>query len=109
MKETETIICSAVHFDDKKTYVHQPKNITSGFVVAGRRHGNCYTTAAILTAFQTMSTENKAKMEKLPEVQGFLTNKDRFVDRKEAWKIAKISKQINNSSKDGELHSEDLW
>lgn len=39
---SEYIICSAIHFDDGKEYVHQPKNIKSGFVVTGRRHHNCY-------------------------------------------------------------------
>jgi hypothetical protein len=68
----EYIICSAIHFDDGEIYVHQPKNIERGIVVAGRRHHNCY-----LTAF---SLSDK-KWNSVAHVQGFLTSLDRFVDR----------------------------
>jgi len=32
------IICAAIWFNDGKTYQHQPKNITEGIIVCGRRH-----------------------------------------------------------------------
>lgn len=41
---------------------------------------------------------------------GFLTSQGRFVDRCEAWKIAKRTGQISRSfSADGKLRTEDLW
>ena len=48
------------------------------------------------------------------EVQGFLTNTDRFVDRKEAYKIAFEADQINGPNKGRSensigLTSEDLY
>ena len=78
----EYIICAAIWFDDGiDTYVHQPKNIKTGFVVSGRRHHNCFTTIAMLTG-------PRKDRKYLKEEQGFLTSKDRFVDRKEAGEIA---------------------
>ena len=42
--------------------------------------------------------------------QGFLTSKDRFVDRVEALEIAKRNKQINRKhGLDSELYSEDIF
>ena len=42
--------------------------------------------------------------------QGFITSECKFVDRKEALKIAKEYKQINNKIVDNnELYSEDLF
>lgn len=48
------------------------------------------------------------------EVQGFVTNRHRFVDRQEAWKIALSQRQIirmvgGDSSKGGTLYSENLY
>lgn len=44
----ERILCAAVHYDDGKEYVHQPINITSGYVVCGHRHHNCKPNPSIL-------------------------------------------------------------
>lgn len=52
---------------------------------------------------------------KLPEAchgdQGFITSKGRFVDRAEAYKIAKGANQMLRRTSNGadELYSEDLW
>jgi hypothetical protein len=81
----EFIICAAVHFKDGKKREHQPKNIESGIVVAGRRHHNCF-----LTAFD-LSDETIGRQD---HVQGFITSRDRFVDRKEGYEIAKREKQL---------------
>ena len=48
------------------------------------------------------------------EVQGFVTNRHRFVDRQEAWKIALSQRQIirrvgGDTSKGGTLYSENLY
>jgi hypothetical protein len=46
------------------------------------------------------------------DIQGFITSKDRFVDRKEAYKIAVQSGQVHSNSLQPELkelYSEDLY
>lgn len=101
MENKEYILCAAIHYDDGNVYVHQPKNIKTGFVVAGRRHHNCFTTVAILRDGKPYSGVNK--------IQGFLTNTDRFVDRIEAYEIAKEAKQLLNESSKPPLMSEDLY
>jgi hypothetical protein len=103
----EYIICAGVHYDDGKVYDHQPKNISTGFVVAGRRHHNCIITLAILSK---KDWRKEAIAEGLKTTQGFLTSKDRFLDRKEAWNLALESNQIEtDEGKDKPLFSEDLY
>jgi hypothetical protein len=92
------ILCAASHYDDGKVYVHQPKNIKSGFVVAGRRHHNCIATA-------TQLCENS---KNLSSIQGFLTDDDYFVNRQEAFKIAVEASQCEDA-KEKTLLSEDLY
>jgi hypothetical protein len=101
----EYIICAAIHFNDGKTYPHQPDNIKSGIVICGRRHHNCFTTAFVLN-------EGKKIIEQCTDVngrsvQGFLTSKNRFVDRKEAAQIAIERGQITRKAEI--LFSEDLY
>lgn len=98
----EYILCSAIHYDDGKEYIHQPRNIATGFVICGRRHHNIINTLA-----QVFGRETKDRTG-----QGFLTNTDRFVDRKEAYIIAKNANQLNNKLHDQsnpQLISEDLY
>ena len=92
----EQILCAAVHLQTGKEIEHQPKNISSGIVVCGLRHCNC-----LLIAWQ-LDPEKKAK-----RVQGFLTNKNRFVERVEGAEIAFKAKQISEIKK--RLFSEDLY
>ena len=100
----EYIICAAIHYDDGKVYDHQPCNIKTGLVVAGRRHHNCIMTVAILTA------KNWRKYAAgMTETQGFLTSRDKFLNRQEAWKLAVDSKQIKTYEKENVLFSEDLY
>jgi len=99
----EYILCSAIHFDDGLKHTAQPKNITSGFVVAGRRHDNCYLTAAIL-----IGKEEPLGLPNFPVINGFITNTDRFVDRYEGFKVAVLSGQVKDDG-DKVLISEDLW
>lgn len=94
----EYIICAAIHFDDKLKHEHQPKNISSGYVVCGRRHHNVFVTANII-CFGNVKAN--------PDKQGFLTSKDRFVNRKEAGEIAYAAKQITEPTTC--LFSEDLY
>ena len=96
----EKIVCSAIHFDDgKDSYVHQPKNISSGFVISGLRHCNCFGTMQALS--------NYDDFKKAKNTQGFITSRHRFVDRKEGAVIAKKSRQIKG--KVSVLFSEDLY
>lgn len=93
----EYIICAANWIHDGKTHQHQPRNVNKGFVICGRRHHNCFTTAAIL----------KPKKRLLNVEQGFLTSKDKWVDRVEAAKIAFSAGQIKRETK--QLFSEDIF
>jgi len=94
----EYILCAAIWFSDGKTHEHQPKNVKHGFIICGRRHHNCYATKWI---FDKTS---------YPNTQGFITNRDRFVDRTEAYMIACLSGQINEDPEiEGTLISEDLY
>lgn len=93
----EFILCAAIWFDNDKEYNHQPKNIKSGFVVSGRRHHNCYSSlqsiGKALGYNKTPIIKKGISLEKR-ETQGFITSKDRFVDRMEAAQITYRAKQI---------------
>ncbi len=122
MNQLEYILCSANFYDDGVNHVHAPKNIQQGFVVCGRRHHNCIETFAMIVGFP-YTDEGHAIYR--TEIQGFLTNTNRFVDRKEAYKIAFAADQIKGPNKgysensigltsedlyiDVELFSEDLY
>jgi hypothetical protein len=107
----EYIICAANHYDDYNIHDHQPVNIDSGFVICGRRHHNCIKTFTMIQCFPYNVLGHTIKTT---EVQGFLTNTNRFVDRKEAYKIAFEANQIIGPNKGREhneigLTSEDLY
>ena len=95
----EYIICSAIHFQLEDRFVHQPRNIKSGIVVCGRRHHNCFLTAK----YMDIITKD------YPSTQGFMTNTDRFVDRKEGMKIAIEADQIIADHIGTSLYSEDIY
>lgn len=83
----EYILCAAVKYNDD--------------IIAGYRHGDCY---KILRMFVPDNM--------LPgrEYQGFLTSKNRFVDRGEALRIARDNEQIWHNNKIHDiLTSEDLY
>ena len=91
VKASTYIICSAIWFNDSKEHNHQPKNIKSGFVISGRRHHNCYASfqsiGKSLGYDKTLIVKKGVSLEER-ETQGFLTNTDLFVDRKEGGEIA---------------------
>lgn len=100
----ERIICSAIHFKDGNKYGNQPKNIDNGFVVAGRRHHNCYMTLTALGKALGLETRVREIINVIGrDCQGFLTNTNRFVDRKEGLKIATEANQLLNPN----LHDTD--
>lgn len=102
----EKIVCSAVYYPKfDKELEHKPKNIKNWLIVYGPRHSHCFDTLAQILNLETL------EHEKL--VQGFVTDKQRFVDRYEAWKIAQSSNQLickrDKTEKDWILFSEDLY
>jgi hypothetical protein len=98
MDKRETILCAAIYYNDGKARVHQPVNARTGIVVTGLRHCNCYAVLAELFP----NREYKGN-----QVEGFLTNSNRFVKRNMAAQIAFHAGQT--SEKKGELCSEDLY
>jgi hypothetical protein len=110
-KMKERIICAANYYIDNSTHVHNPKNIKVGFITCGRRHCNCIQTFAQIVGFPYSETSLEIMKT---EIQGFLTTKNRFVDRKEAYKIAFEADQIIGPNKGYSensigLTSEDLY
>lgn len=105
----ERILCAAIHYDDDgKIYFEQPVNIKIGFVICGYRHKNCEW------------VDNRKITQDFYHIQGFLTSFNRFVDRKEAFKIAldtgllqvetwNGARTIKSHRMNGELSSEDLY
>lgn len=92
--QPEKILCAAIMFN--------------GSIITGYRHLDCYKTLKnLLGKFVTPEDFNVGR-----EDQGFLTSYDRYVDRREAWKIAKANNQIVLGPSEGddcELISENLY
>ena len=113
----EFIICAANHYDDGKVHPDTPNNIYVGFVVCGRRHFICSTIFDQITGLdKDMEILSRKKAEKIKNTvfQGFLTNTNRLVGRKEAYKIAFEADQIIGPNKgcptnEVGLTSEDLY
>lgn len=105
--EREYILCAAIWYKDlplKRPDVLEPRgfspyNIDRGIVFCGWRHPNCL--------YQMVAITGLMQHEAGEEIQGFLTNTNRFVDRKEAGEIAFKAGQIDKESNC--LYSEDLY
>lgn len=98
----ERILCSAIWLTEVERAHHRPINTPDGVVYCGYRHNHCIATIVASTGKRLHEHGN--------HVQGFLTNKNRFVDRVEGGRIAVACGQIEKLrfSKD-ELYSEDLY
>jgi hypothetical protein len=96
----EYILCAAIWFDDGKEYRSQPNNITTGLVLCGWRHGCIFPQIGGLVA-------ERQKLGIFEKEQGFLTNLNRFVGRKEAGEIAFAAGQTEELMLT--LYSEDLY
>jgi hypothetical protein len=97
--KTEHILCAAIHVDDGREYPHQPTK--TGLVFGGHRHHNCI---AVIASVMPGHMRNWH--------QGFLTSLGRFVNRREAKKMATTAGQIvriSGSAADPDLYSEDLY
>jgi hypothetical protein len=85
--------------------LHKPRNVsTNDLVLCGFNH------PAIITQYTATTGSVIAKDFKIGvgRIDGFLTNKNRFLNRKDSVAIAKESGQLNEII-GGELTSEDLW
>lgn len=104
-RSKEYILCAAIWYRQiplkKKEIIENPINVDYGAVFCGYRHDHCKGTMVAVTGIRSV----------LPEVgeyvQGFLTNKNRFVDRAEAAEIARSAEQV--ASDVTYLYSEDLY
>jgi hypothetical protein len=101
----EYILCAAIWYKDFPSTVYGPGNISKGVVLCGHRH------ADIIHQHVSMLSRRQAEMGKY--TQGFLTNTNRFVDRKEGMFIARNAGQLVEASQfkttDHDLFSEDLY
>jgi hypothetical protein len=90
--QAETIICSAIKTDD-------------GEIVRGHRHCHCFATANDIPRLQ-----GRKDWE-----QGFMTSKNRFVGRKEAYDLfvrsgaVSVDEAVHPMQDRNELYSEDLY
>jgi hypothetical protein len=100
MSKPEYILCAAIWFDDGKSYLNQPNNITTGLVLCGWRHGCIFPQIGGLV-------KERQQLGIFEKEQGFLTSKNRFVNRKEAGKIAFERGQTEELKET--LFSEDLY
>lgn len=117
--EKEFILCAAIWINDQQKHDQQPQNIEIGFIICGRRHSDCYQTIKDLKGNLKSSVSNYLKSLNIShdnrESQGFITSLDRYVNRKEAYKIAKANNQIQygaeatENGEDSMLISENLY
>ena len=75
----EKILCAAIWYKDFDKPVHSPINTECGVVMCGFRHSHIIG--------QCLELLNKKPIEIGEYVQGFLTSKNRFVDRIEGAEI----------------------
>lgn len=131
-KQKEYILCAAVHYDNGLEYNFQKiYGIKTGFVICGYRHPLICDILPFnpfyLKRIFADSEPDKIAVQKYEElkykygwqedsltrcetIQGFLTSKGRFVNRREAFQIALAAGQIDESAGvDRELFSEDLY
>ena len=107
----EKIICAAIWFkelplvrpDVLEPRGFAPYNVDKGIVFCGWRHPNCL--------YQMVAMTGKSSFEAGENIQGFLTNKNRFVDREEAMIIAKRENQlvVDPTHVSDSLFSEDIY
>lgn len=94
-KPVEFILCAAIWINDGLKHEQQPENIEIGFVICGRRHNNCYQTITDLKChYKTYLKSLNLTEDDYKKQHGFITSLDRYVTRREAWKIAKDNNQF---------------
>ena len=98
--KVEYVMCAANWVDDGKEYNLQPYNVATGIVFCGWRH-SCI--------FAQYAREYPYKDYCRQTTQGFLTTKNRFLNRDEALKLVIENGQLPGKIIGGVLTSEDLW
>lgn len=99
----EYIVCSAVWIKEIQG-THRPKNIDSGYVVAGLRHHNCIETISMMKG----SRDHNGKPVDCSN-QWFLTSHNRYISRKEALIMAKENWQFIGPQHGNILYSENIY
>jgi len=91
----EFIICAAIRLDDTNKIYY------------GHRHNHCIEALNGELSW----TLNRQEIGKIKKTQGFITSKNRFVDRKEGLTIALENDQVINKDNihGNQLFSEDLY
>lgn len=100
----ETILCAAIWYKNFDKPVHSPININEGVVLCGYRHGHIIGQMKSITGLRTTLKGENSVGE---TVQGFLTSKNRFIDRKEAHSLFKENGGVPEFN--DLLYSEDLY
>ena len=107
----EKILCAAVWYKDipikKEIPISSvlPINCNEGLVFCGYRHHHCMYTMVAVTGLRSVEIADDGVGR---QVQGFLTNQNRFVDREEAAKIWILNgNELKYST--NQLFSEDLY
>lgn len=96
--KTEYVMCAAIHVDDGVHYLYQPYNIDTGIVLCGWKHPGIFQQIALLR----MPDSSKV-------TSGFLTTKNRFLTREEAYALVKETGQLKQPLIGSVLTSGDLW
>lgn len=99
----ERILCAAIWVDDGKEHRFQPSNIATGIVFCGWRHHVCFVPLEIVFPEGSPVDEE----QRAGRHQGFLTSRNRYVDRTEAAAVAVASGQCD--PRVTWLSSEDLY
>lgn len=111
----EKIICSALYVNTgKPSPARRSYNYPqTGLVFAGWRHSDCFVTFEAWREsldFEIMNEIREIDARGLQGGnQGFLTSTGRYVDRVEAFAIAKNAGQIASDKNEGFLTSEDIY
>ena len=108
MSNNEQIVCAAIWYKDFPLVKDdpipdgfiRPFNCERGIVFCGLRHHNCL--------YQMIAITGKTQHQAGEEIQGFLTTKNRFVDRKEGALIW-IAQGGTVEYHSDQLFSEDLY
>lgn len=112
MYQQERILCAAIWYKDLipvKEHHCKPRNIDGkGIVLCGWRHGDVISQMLELKGLRTIENDPEAVGD---HEQGFLTSKNRFVDREGAMVIAIRANQLLavNFTRGNELFSEDIY
>jgi hypothetical protein len=90
----EYILCAALYVNDGKFHEDSVSNKETGYLICGYRHSHCFASARA-----SMSKSCDHSLERKENV-GFLTSKNRFVSRRDAYDIAKREGQLLHNMHD---------